>query len=100
MADIIGFICALILSRWAFPVPFPLRRLSLTMIAGLVMALTVAALDRSLHVADLTACLVLSCAGLASYVALCWLLDISQFRGRLKSGLALFRTKFVNINIG
>jgi O-antigen/teichoic acid export membrane protein len=99
-ADLIGFVCALILSRWAFPVPIPLRRLALTMIAGLVMALTVGALDRSLHVADLTACLVLVCAGLASYVALCWLLDISQFRGRLKKGLTLFRTKLANINIG
>jgi O-antigen/teichoic acid export membrane protein len=99
-ADLIGFVCALILSRWAFPVPIPLRRLALTMIAGLVMALTVGALDRSLHVADLTACLVLVCTGLASYVALCWLLDISQFRGRLKKGLTLFRTKLANINIG
>jgi O-antigen/teichoic acid export membrane protein len=99
-ADVIGFACALILSRWAFPVPFPLGRLALTMIAGLVMALSVLALDRSLHVADLTACLVLACAGLVSYVAMCWLLDISRIRERLKNGLALFRTKFANINIG
>jgi O-antigen/teichoic acid export membrane protein len=99
-ADVIGFACALILSRWAFPVPFPLGRLALTMIAGLVMALTVGALDRSLHVADLTACLVLAGAGLASYVALCWLLDISRIRGRLKKGLTLFRTKLANIDIG
>jgi O-antigen/teichoic acid export membrane protein len=99
-ADVIGCVCALILSRWAFPVPIPLGRLALAMIAGLVMALTVGALDRSLHVADLTACLVLVCAGLASYVALCWLLDISHFRGRLKKGVALFRTKLANINVG
>jgi hypothetical protein len=64
------------------------------------MALTVAVLDRSLHVTDLTACVVLACAGLASYVALCWLFDISQIRGRLKDGLALFRTKFANIDVG
>jgi O-antigen/teichoic acid export membrane protein len=99
-ADVTGFVCALILSRWAFPVPTPLGRLALTTIAALVMALTVAVLDRSLHVTDLTACVVLACAGLASYVALCWLFDISQIRGRLKDGLALFRTKFANIDVG
>ena len=62
----------------------PLGRLALIMIAGLVMALIVAALDRALHVADLTACAVLACAGFASYAALCWLFDISRIRGRLK----------------
>jgi O-antigen/teichoic acid export membrane protein len=97
-ADVVGFACALVLSRWAFPVPIPLGRLALTMIAALVMALTVAALDRSLHVSDLTACVVLVCAGSASYVALCWLFDISHARARLKHGFAFFRTKFANIN--
>ncbi|QWG22740.1 polysaccharide biosynthesis C-terminal domain-containing protein [Bradyrhizobium sediminis] len=99
-ADLFGFVCALILSRRAFPIPFPLRRLAPTVIAALVMALVVAALDRSLHVSDLTACVVLAGAGLASYLALCWLLDISRARGRLKVGFALFRTKLANINIG
>jgi O-antigen/teichoic acid export membrane protein len=99
-ADGIGFICALILSRWAFPIPIPIGRLALTMIAGLVMALVVGTLDRKLHVSDLTACIVLVCVGLASYVALCWLLDISRTRGRLKLGLAFFRTRFANIDIG
>ena len=46
-ADIFGFVCALILSRLAFPVPIPLGRLALTMIAALVMALIVGALDRA-----------------------------------------------------
>jgi O-antigen/teichoic acid export membrane protein len=99
-ADGIGFACALALSRRAFPIPLPLGRLALILIAGLAMALTVVALDRSLHVSGLTACAVLACAGLASYVALCWLFDISQARGRLKLGFAFFRTKLANINIG
>jgi O-antigen/teichoic acid export membrane protein len=97
-ADMVGFVCALVLSRWAFPVPMPLGRLALTMIAALVMALTVAALDISLHVSDLTACIVLVCAGSASYVALCWLFDISRTRARMKHGFSFFRTKFANIN--
>jgi O-antigen/teichoic acid export membrane protein len=99
-ADLFGFVCALILSRRAFPIPLPLGRLALTVIAALVMALVVAALDRSLHVSDLTACVMLAGAGLASYLALCWLLDISRTRGRLKVGFAFFRTKLANINIG
>jgi O-antigen/teichoic acid export membrane protein len=99
-ADVIGFACALVLSRWAFPIPLPLGRLALTMIAGLFMALTVGALDRSLHVADLTACVVLAGAGLVVYAAFCWLFDISRIRGRLKTGITIFRTKFANFNIG
>jgi O-antigen/teichoic acid export membrane protein len=99
-ADIVGFVCALVLSRWAFPVPLPLGRLALTMIAGLMMALAVATVDRSLHVSDLTACVVLVGVGSASYVALCWMLDISRARRRLKLGLALFRTKLANFGIG
>ena len=99
-ADFIGFVCALILSRRAFPVPIPLGRLALTMIAGLAMALAVGTLDRNLHVSDLTACIIQVCVGLVSYVAMCWLLDISRTRQRLKLGLAFFRTKLANINIG
>ena len=78
----------------------PLGRLALTMIAGLVMALAVGTLDRNLHVSNLTACVVLVCVGSASYAAMCWLLDISRTRRRLKLGLALFRTKLANINTG
>jgi O-antigen/teichoic acid export membrane protein len=99
-ADIFGFAGALILSRRAFPIPMPPGRLALTMIAGLIMALAVGALDRSLHVSDPAACTMLVCAGLASYVALCWLLDISHTRRRLRAGFAFFRTRFANINIG
>jgi O-antigen/teichoic acid export membrane protein len=98
-ADVLGFLCALILSRRAFRIPIPLRRLALTAIAGLVMALIVGALDMRLHLPDLAACAVLVFAGLTSYVALCWLLNISQIRRRLKLGLSLFRSKFINIDV-
>ena len=39
-ADVVGFVCALILSRFAFNVPLPLGRLALVMIAASLMALT------------------------------------------------------------
>jgi O-antigen/teichoic acid export membrane protein len=99
-ADILGFACAVILSRRAYQVPFPLGRLALTMIAGLIMALTVGTLDRGLRVSDLTACCVLVCVGLASYAALAWLLDLSRTRARLKICLTFFKAKLANINIG
>ena len=99
-ADVFGFACALVLSRMAFPIPIPLGRLALTLIAGLIMALTVGTLDRSLRVSDLTACFVLVLVGSASYAVLCWLFDISHARRRLKICLAFFKTKFANIGIG
>ncbi|MES2194646.1 MAG: polysaccharide biosynthesis C-terminal domain-containing protein [Pseudomonadota bacterium] len=99
-ADLFGFVCALILSRRAFPIPFPLRRIAPAFIAALVMALLVAAVDQRLQVSDLTACFVLAGVGIASYAALCWMLDISRARGRLKRALALFRTKFASSTIG
>ena len=99
-ADLFGFAGALLLSRRAFPIPLPLGRLALTAIAGLVMALIVGTLDRSLHVSDLSACCILVATGTASYVLLCWLLDISRARSRLKLCVTLFRTKLANTNIG
>jgi O-antigen/teichoic acid export membrane protein len=97
-ADVVGFVCALVLSRFAFNVPLPIGRLALVMIAALAMALAVSALDRSLQMTGLSACAVLACAGLVTYAALCWLFDLSRIRGRLKTGLAMFRTKFASTN--
>jgi hypothetical protein len=65
-----------------------------------MMALAVGTIDRNLHVSDLTACAVLVGAGSVGYAVMCWLLDISRTRRRLKLGFAFFRTKLANINIG
>ena len=99
-ADIVGFASALVLSRFAFPVAIPLGRLALIVIAALAMVLAVGALDRTLHIADLPASIVLTGGGLAVYAALCWLFDIARVRGRLRQGLIAARTKFANSNIG
>src|SRR5579871_6011851 len=99
-ADITGFICALLLSRWAFPVPLPLGRLALVMIAGLIMALGVAALDQQLHLPDFAACIALASSGGLAYAALCWLFDIARLRRRVRHGIALFRAGGANINMG
>ncbi|MBI5264066.1 MAG: lipopolysaccharide biosynthesis protein [Bradyrhizobium sp.] len=99
-ADAIGLATALALTRRAYPIPIPLRRFALTIIAGLIMSLVVGALDRNLHVADLTACILLAGAGMIVCAVLYWLLDISKTRARARYGLALCRTKLVNLNIG
>jgi len=99
-ADVAGFACALLLTRFAYPIPIPLGRLALIVIAALAMALTVGALDRALHLADLPASIVLVGAGFAVYAGLCWLFDIARLRSRLKQGLIMFRTKFANSNVG
>lgn len=95
-ADVVGFACALILSRLAFPVPFPLGRLARVTIAGLVMALIVGMLDRGLHAGNLAACILLVGAGATVCAAMYWLFDVARARGRLKQALAVFRTKFAN----
>lgn len=99
-ADLFGFGCALMLSRRAFPIPFPLRRVAPTVIAALIMALVVAAVDQRLRVSDLAACFILSGVGIASYAVLCWVLDISRARARSKRAWALFRTRFASVTIG
>jgi O-antigen/teichoic acid export membrane protein len=99
-ADVFGFAGALLLSKRAYPIPFPPGRLALTVIAGLVMALIVAALDRSLHTSDVTACAVVVGVGAVSYVVLCWVLDISRTRSRLKFCMTFFRAKLANFRIG
>ncbi|MBR0937679.1 lipopolysaccharide biosynthesis protein [Bradyrhizobium jicamae] len=99
-ADVAGFACALVLSRFAFAVPVPLGRLALIAIAALAMVLAIGALDRNLHVADFPASIVLIGAGCAVYGALCWLFDIARLRGRLRHGLTMFRTRLANSNIG
>ena len=80
-ADVFGFACALVLSRLAFPIPIPLGRLALTHDRRIDDGADGRSARQSLHVSDLTACVVLACAGFASYAALCWLFDISRIRG-------------------
>ncbi|MGY3530255.1 lipopolysaccharide biosynthesis protein [Bradyrhizobium sp. USDA 4452] len=99
-ADTTGFVCALVLSRFAFRIPIPIGRLALIAIAALAMALTVGALDRILALADLPASIVLIAAGLVVYAALCWLFDIARLRGRLKRGVVMFHTRSANSNVG
>jgi O-antigen/teichoic acid export membrane protein len=99
-ADAIGFMCALGLTRLAFPVPLPIGRFALIMTAGLIMALVVGALDKELHLSHLAACVVLALTGAVTYAALGWLFDISHTRRRMRSGIGLLRARRADITIG
>ena len=99
-ADAFGFFVALILSRRAFPIPMPLNRLALIMVAGLIMAFAVMAIDEKLHVTDFVACVILIGMGLATYLAAAWSLDICHARRRLRACVSLLRLKLAGIVAG
>ncbi|MDQ0467276.1 lipopolysaccharide biosynthesis protein [Labrys wisconsinensis] len=84
-----GFLNALILARWAFPMPLPPLRIARVAAAVAVMAVVVAALDRLLPAAlDRVSLALLIPAGALAYVAACWVLDVAQVRARLGRTLA------------
>ena len=92
-AEVFGFASALLLTRWAFPVPLPLSRMTRVFIAAMVMAIVVRGLETMLAVSDRDALAVLIPAGMASYLAMCWLLDIARSRHRLNRCLLIARAR-------
>jgi O-antigen/teichoic acid export membrane protein len=90
-AELFGFFSALLLTRWAFPVPVPYLRLVRVVIATIVMAIVVRGLELALNPSDRDALTILLPAGVASYLAMCWLLDVAKSRSRLSRGLLIVR---------
>jgi O-antigen/teichoic acid export membrane protein len=95
-AEVFGFIGAGLLTLRAFPVPLPLRRLARALAAAIAMAVLVRGLDATLALSDRDALMVLLPAGIASYAAMCWLLDFAGTRRRLSRGILIFRNTFVH----
>ena len=91
VAEVFGFFCALLLTRWAFPMPVPYLRLTRVLIATIVMAIVVRSLELALHLSDKDALAVLLPAGIATYMTMCWLLNIAKSRHRLNRGLLIVR---------
>jgi hypothetical protein len=91
VAEVFGFFCALLLTRWAFPMPVPYLRLTRVLIATIVMAIVVRSLELALHLSDRDALAVLLPAGVATYLTMCWLLNIAKSRYRLNRGLLIVR---------
>jgi O-antigen/teichoic acid export membrane protein len=90
-AEIFSFCSALLLSRWAFPMPVPLGRVTRVLIATIVMAIVVRSLELALHLDDRDALAVLPPAGVVTYLTMCWLLNIAKSRHRLNRGLLIVR---------
>jgi len=80
----------------AFPVPLPIRRLTRVLTAAVVMAVIVRGLDSALTGSDRGALVILLPAGIASYLLMCWLLDIARTRQRLLQGLLIVRKTLVH----
>jgi O-antigen/teichoic acid export membrane protein len=90
-AEIFGCGGALLLTRWAFPMPVPYHRLTRVVIAAVVMAIVVRSLELLLAVTDKDALAMLLPVGIVTYLAMCWLLDIAKSRYRLRRGLLIVR---------
>jgi O-antigen/teichoic acid export membrane protein len=91
VAEIFGFASALVLTRWAFPMPVPYLRLTRVLIATMVMAIVVRSLELALHLSDKDALAVLLPSGMATYLIMCWLLNVAKGRDRLNRGLLIVR---------
>jgi O-antigen/teichoic acid export membrane protein len=84
--EIFGVVVAHALSRRAFPMPVPLRRLARVVLATAAMAAVVRLLGAEAEGRGPAALLVLVPAGVCAYAAAAWLLDIADIR-RLSRGL-------------
>jgi O-antigen/teichoic acid export membrane protein len=91
-AEIFGFLGAVVLTQWAFPVPLPWWRGILILIAGLAMVAVIKMLDGALDLSSRTALFVLIPIGMATYFAMCWVLDIAKARARLNRALELVQS--------
>lgn len=91
-AEIFDFIGALALTRWAFPMPVPLLRAGRVLIATAAMAIIVRTLELAATQDGKGALTVLLPAGMISYAAMCWWLDVARCRARLSRGVLLLRS--------
>jgi O-antigen/teichoic acid export membrane protein len=79
--EVFGFLNAWALSRFAFAMPFPLRRIARIAAATAAMGLVVAVLENLVgEFGPTTALVALVPAGVAVYAAAAWLLDIGDLR--------------------
>ncbi|HLH98874.1 MAG TPA: polysaccharide biosynthesis C-terminal domain-containing protein [Xanthobacteraceae bacterium] len=90
-AEMFGFLGALALTRWAFPVPLPLGRLARILLAAAAMAVAVKGMEAILPMSDANALMLLVPTGMASYGGLCWIMDIAEMRSRLAGSFKTVR---------
>ena len=90
-AELFGFLSALVLVRWAFPLPLSARRFTRVLLAAGAMAVVVRGVDLALAVPDRDALAILLPVGVASYLAMCWVLDVANSRDHISRVLQLVR---------
>ncbi len=90
-AEFFGFVSALVLTRWAFPMPVPLSRTGRVLLATVVMATAVRGVELEVAQTAKAALAVLLPVGLFTYAAACWLLDVARCRQRLGKALLIMR---------
>jgi O-antigen/teichoic acid export membrane protein len=95
-ADVFGFICAVVLSRWAFPVPLAFGRLTYVLLATIVMAITVKGLEIFVDGTDSFSLVILILAGVIVYVLMCLLTNVANARDRLQHGVSALRDIFAS----
>ncbi len=83
--EIFGFLNAALLSRFAFAMPFPLRRIARVVAATAAMGFVVYVLEFATVEHAPSALAVLVPAGVAVYVAAGWLLDVGDLRAVSRS---------------
>jgi O-antigen/teichoic acid export membrane protein len=88
-AELFGFLSALVL--WAFPLPLSARRFTRVLIAAGAMAVVVRGVDLALAIPDRDALAILLPVGVASYLAMCWVLDVANSRDHINRVLQLIR---------
>ena len=91
VAEIFGFASALVLTRWAFPMPVPFLRMARVLLATLVMAIVLRGLELEFDLTGKNALAVLLPAGVATYFTMCWLLNVAKGRDHLNRGLLIVR---------
>ena len=87
-AEIFGFLSAIMLSRFAFEMPFPIATLARVGAGVAIMAAVLHAIESMGGLHGLTALAVLIPAGMAIYAAVSWLIDVADVRTVLR-GLRL-----------
>ncbi len=91
VAEIFGFASALVLTRWAFPMPVPFLRMTRVLLATLIMAFVLRSLELGFDMTGKDALAVLLPVGIATYLTMCWLLNVAKGRDHLNRGLLIVR---------
>ena len=96
-AEIFGFLSALLLTRWAFPILLPMQPIARVFAASTAMILMIEALDHALILSDMKALVVLIPTGVAGYLVLCWVLNVAQARTHAIHSLLIVRNAFARL---